>query len=293
VTVAVSSGAETLQRCYTIASSPARSDYCELTVKRDGQVSALLHDTYIAGSRLQVSGPMGRFTFDGNDARAIVMIAGGVGLTPLMSKLRFLSDTQWTGNIDLIYSAKSGCEVIFERELREIERAMENIRVHVTVTGEDAVWTGARGRLTAARIATLVPNIADDHLVHLCGPMEMAAATQKMLHELGVAESRIEIEAFGGPRSPTGQGGEQEVRFARSGRSAIVAGGQSLLDAALAAGVPLDHGCRAGVCGRCRTRVIEGEVAVTCDFVLTPEQKSQRIVLACQAHPMGPVSLDC
>jgi glycine betaine catabolism B len=83
-------------------------------VKREGRVSSLLHDTYAAGSSLQVSGPMGRFTFNDEDADEIVMIAGGVGLTPLMSKLRYLRDKRWPGRIDLVYSARSGREVIFE-----------------------------------------------------------------------------------------------------------------------------------------------------------------------------------
>lgn len=291
--VSVNSGAESLQRCYTISSSPSEREYCEITVKRDGRASSLLHDIYVAGSRLQVSGPMGRFTFNGDDAIAVAMIAGGVGLTPLMSKLRFLRDTGWPGRIDLIYSARSGQDVIFEKELRELERTAENIDVHITVTGDDPQWRGARGRLNAGKLGALVPNITDS-VVHICGPTDMAAATQKMLHELGVEDSRIEMESFGGPHSSrTASGVEHEVNFARSRRSVAVENSQTILEAALAAGISLDHGCRAGVCGRCKTLILEGEVTIDCDFVLTPEQKARRIILTCQARAAGPLTVDC
>ncbi len=291
--VSLSSGAEGLQRCYTISSSPSKRDYCEITVKRDGRVSSLLHDTYAAGSRLQVSGPMGRFTFNDEDADEIVMVAGGVGLTPLMSKLRYLRDTRWPGRIDLIYSARSGREVIFEEELRELAQIAANIHVQVTVTGDDLAWLGARGRLDAGRLAALVPNITD-RLVHICGPTEMAAATQKMLRELGVSDSRIEMESFGRPRSsPAAGADEHEVNFAWSQRSVTAASGQTILDAALAAGISLDHGCRAGVCGRCKTILLEGDVTIDCDFVLTSEQKARGIILTCQAHAAGTVIVDC
>lgn len=291
--VSVGGGGESLQRCYTISSSPSKRQYCEITVKRDGRVSTLLHDTYAAGSRLQVSGPMGRFTFNGEDAEEIVMVAGGVGLTPLMSKLRYLRDERWPGRIDLIYSVRSGREVIFENELRELERTAVNIKVHITITGDDPAWPGARGRLDAGRLTALVPDIAD-RLVHICGPTEMAAATQKMLRELGVADFRIEMELFGGPRSsPAAGADEYEVNFARSRRSVTAASGQTILDAALAAGISLDHGCRAGVCGRCKTILLEGDVTIDCDFVLTSEQKVRGIILTCQAHAAGAVTVDC
>jgi uncharacterized protein YcbX len=73
------------QRCYTIASSPSDEKFCEITVKRDGAASRFMHEQIRSGARLGVMGPMGRFTFDGRGDNAVVMIAGGIGVTPFMS----------------------------------------------------------------------------------------------------------------------------------------------------------------------------------------------------------------
>jgi ring-1,2-phenylacetyl-CoA epoxidase subunit PaaE len=124
----------------------------------------------------------------------------------------------------------------------------------------------------------------------------MASSTRHILRHLGVSDSRIEAEVFGG-RPDASQTADDtvdsEVRFERSKRTVIVPGARTILDAALLAGVPLDHGCRAGVCGRCRARLLDGEVTIDCDFALTPEQRAAGIILSCQAHPRGPVVIDC
>ncbi|HLH12066.1 MAG TPA: 2Fe-2S iron-sulfur cluster-binding protein [Methylovirgula sp.] len=289
VTVTIGTGKSALQRCYTLSSSPAETAYCEITVKREGAAWSLLHDRVKAGSRLGISGPMGRFTFDGQGAEEIVLIAGGVGITPLMSKIRFLAANKWQGRIDLLYSVKTSRDVIFAQELAELQRLFPALRLHLTLTAADEEWTGARGRLSAEWISARVPDIASRR-VHLCGPTAMAGSVQQILHQLGVPASNIEIEAFGGNR-PAREGEAREIRFVRSGRTATASA--TLLEAALAAGIAIDHGCRAGVCGRCKMKLLEGEVAVDFDLALTPEEKAEGLILACQAHALGPVALDC
>jgi ferredoxin-NADP reductase/uncharacterized protein YcbX len=291
LTITSGGGQNRTQRCYTVASSPAQRDFCEITVKRDGAASARLHDHVVPGSRLAVSGPMGRFIFDGRGAEEIVMIAGGVGITPLISKIRFLTGEDWQGRIDLIYSVKTSRDLIFREELARLQGAARNLRIHITVTSEDAEWSGHRGRLSAEWIREVVPDIATRH-VHMCGPAPMANALRLLLRQLDVPEARIESESFGG--EPIKQTGESvcEVRFARSGVIAAVPGSETLLDAALAAGVALDYGCRAGACGRCKAILVDGEVTIDCDFILTPGERAAQMVLTCQTRPCGPVTID-
>ena len=293
LTITLDQGAEVLQRCYTIASSPSESGFCEITVKREGAASSLLHDLLVAGSRLSVTGPLGRFTFDEDKADEIVLIAGGVGITPLMSKIRYLTSRSWKGRIDLIYSVKTSGDIIFRDELLALQRTFPALKVHLTATAPDENWRGARGRLSGQFIRNAVPDIAT-RTVHICGPAAMAASVQQMLHQLGVEPSQIEVEAFGGrPAMSPGQDAvDCEIRFARSETVAVISSPATLLDAALAAGVPLDYGCRAGVCGRCKVRIIDGEVTTDCDFVLTRAQKTAGLVLSCQSHPAGAVTLD-
>jgi MOSC domain-containing protein len=293
LTITLDQGAEVLQRCYTIASSPSEAGFCEITVKREGAASSLLHDLVGAGSCISVAGPLGRFTFDEEKADEIVLIAGGVGITPLMSKIRYLVSRSWKGRIDLIYSVKTSGDIIFRDELMALRRTFPALKVHLTATAPDENWRGARGRLSRESIREAVPDIAT-RTVHICGPAAMAASVQQMLHQLGVEISRIELEAFGGrPDVSPGQDAvDCEIRFARSETAAVISSRATLLDAALAAGVPLDYGCRAGVCGRCKVRIIDGGVTTDCDFVLTPVQKKAGLVLSCQSHPAGAVLVD-
>jgi ferredoxin-NADP reductase len=209
-----------------------------------------------------------------------------------MSKLRHLANSGWPGRIDLFYSVKSGCDVIFAAELAEIERKFPNVRVHVTVTS-DPSWVGRKGRLSGDWISQCVPDISN-RLIHLCGPTAMAAGSQRLLRGLGVPDGQIKTEAFGGrPSQSFGDVGEHEVRFAVSDISVTAPAGRTILDVALAAGLSLDHGCRAGVCGRCRKKLVAGSVTIDSDFVLTAEQKAQGLILTCQARPTEAVTIEC
>jgi ferredoxin-NADP reductase/DMSO/TMAO reductase YedYZ heme-binding membrane subunit len=107
-------------RSYTIASPPTRDAYVELTIKREdnGKVSNFLHDMMMTGGAVTVSAPAGRFTFDPSKEPGILLIAGGVGITPVMSILRDLTDRCWDGKIDLVFSVRSTSDVIFDAELR-------------------------------------------------------------------------------------------------------------------------------------------------------------------------------
>ena len=143
-------------------------------MKREGAVSSLLHDLLVPGSRLSVSGPMGRFTFDGEKADEIVLIAGGVGITPLMSKIRYLASRNWEGRIDLIYSVKTPRDIIFRDELEALQRTFPALKVHLTDTAPDENWAAHMAGCRKSSFAHAVPDIAA-RTVHICGPTAMAA----------------------------------------------------------------------------------------------------------------------
>ena len=197
LTVEVDDGGQRHQRCYTIASSPERRDVCEITVKRDGLISAILHDRMEPGTRLIVSAPMGKFTFDRQGSEKVAFIAGGVGITPLMSMLRSLVAKQWPGRIDLIYAVKTSDDIVFAQELERMRKENNNLGVYITVTSSDEAWQGARGRLTKEWVQSIVPDIAERE-VRICGPIAMATSTQQLLRAMGTPAHRIDIESFGG-----------------------------------------------------------------------------------------------
>jgi ferredoxin-NADP reductase/DMSO/TMAO reductase YedYZ heme-binding membrane subunit len=309
-----------VNRTYTIASSPTQSKYCEITVKREekGQVSRLLHKAVHQGDVVQVSAPAGRFTFDGAQAASVVLIAGGVGITPLMSILRYLTDHRWIGEIHLIYSAKTPRDIIFRRELHDLQTRCLNLRVHVTLTrAEGTDWTGRKGRITAELLMQAVPDLVR-RPVYICGPASMMAPTIQLLRELGVPGGQIKSEAFVAAKraetvpvsaefttksipvaaraqsspSPGADPLVPVLTLARSGKSLPLTPEKTLLEIAEAAGFNLDYECRSGICGRCKTKLLAGGVTMETQDALDETDKSNNLVLLCQAKATGNVTID-
>ena len=188
-----------VKRAYTIASTPTRNSYIEITVKREehGLVSRYLHGRVAVGDVLNITAPAGKFTFTGSEHDSIVLIAGGVGVTPLMSVVRELTDIGWDHEIYFLLSCKTREEFIFREELNYLQQRNPNLRLVVTFSGETEDIEGFhRGRITKELIANSVPGIAGRR-VHLCGAPPMADAVTEMLTELGVPSSAIKFEAFG------------------------------------------------------------------------------------------------
>jgi ferredoxin-NADP reductase/ferredoxin len=188
-----------IHRSYTIASSPAQRNYVEITVKREdqGMESRYLHDTVAVGDLLEVTGPSGVFTFTGTEAESIVLIAGGIGITPMMCILRYLTDIAFPGDIFFLYGARKLEDFIFCEELEYLKKRHANLHFKATMeTAEKLSWTGAVGKISKEFIADAVPEIAHRR-VHVCGPPVMMEAVKTELGELGVPKDKIKTEAFG------------------------------------------------------------------------------------------------
>jgi glycine betaine catabolism B len=300
-----------VRRSYTIASPPTRVGYCEITVKREerGLSSRHLHDSVHAGCLLDASAPAGRFTFTGTEADSIVLIAGGVGITPLMSKIRYLTDLSWPGDIDLVFSVKTERDIVFRGELEALGRRHPNLHVTVTLTRDDAKgWFGERGRITSELLARVIPNIAARR-VHICGPTEMTEPTRQMLRDLGVPDESIQVESFASPsRAATSEqprtaaavrpgtaddyDGEARVTFSRSGKSVLVPADQTVLEAAEALGVAINYDCRAGICGQCKIKLLSGRVVMDAEDALDSADRANDIILSCQARCVDQVIVE-
>src|SRR6266498_1438771 len=199
LTVAVAPDGRLMKRSYTIASSPTQHDYAEIAVKHEdeGIVSGFLHNHVKEGDLLDFSGPSGFFTFTGRECKCILLIGGGVGITPLMSVLRYLTDRSWPGDIFLLYCIKTPHDIIFREELDYLQRRQPNLRVVITVSRPEGTdWKGPTGRITKELIVQSVPDVASRY-VHICGPVPMMEGGKKLLIELGVPSGRMKTEAFG------------------------------------------------------------------------------------------------
>ncbi len=302
LTVTVTPNGDSIKRSYTIASSPTRRDFCEITVKREehGIVSCFLHDRVHEGDTLQITAPSGRFTFTGEEAAGIVLIAGGVGVTPMMSVLRYLTDRSWPGDIFFLYACRTEKDIIFREELEYLVRRYPNL--HLTITADPidpAKWPYATGRINREVLSRAVPHI-ETRRVHICGPPPMMDAVKTLLTELGVPTEQIKTEIFIGkerPQIPAAAIPSSEtkvavVTFARSRRTAMLPPNKTILEASEDAGVNIDYSCRVGTCGTCRVKLLAGRVTQEVQDGLEPGDKEKNIILACQAKSTDDLSVD-
>ena len=310
MTVMVPSGGQRVRRSYTIASSPSQRDYIELTVKHapEGVVSSHLHSAVHEGDILEFSGPAGSFVFTGRECKCILLIAGGVGITPLMSVLRYLLDRSWNGDIFLIYGCHNPDDIIFREELDYLQRRHPNLQVVITVSQDgETVWPGPHGRITKELITETVSDLPSRY-IHICGPVPMMEATKQLLAELGVPQERIKMEAFGPvlgkeerlpkaaqARTPEGpdsvKTGLPSVTFTDSNKAGSLPPDKVVLDVAEELGVDIDYSCRSGICGVCRVKLLSGEVSMAVEDGLQPGDKESHIILACQASATSDISV--
>lgn len=322
LTFTVSPHGKSIKRSYTIASSPTHRDFCEVTVRHEDQgvVSSYLNDRVHEGELLQVTGPSGKFTFAGQDGDSIVLIGGGVGITPMMSVVRYLTDRSWPGDIFFIYCCKSDEEVIFREEIEYLKRRYANLHVTLAVTHADpARWPYPIGRITKEGLLAAVPDLPSRH-IHLCGPKSMMDGVKLMLVELGVQAHQIEVEVFVGKELPqkadaaallskadaadtphnisTGISPADTstlastVTFVRSNKTAPLLPSQTLLEAAESVGVNIEYSCRTGTCGVCKITLLSGAVTMEVEDGLEPTDKEQNLILACQGRATVDVSVD-
>ena len=283
-----------VNRSYTIASSPTRQAYCEISVKKtpNGYGSRHLHETWREGDRVQVSAPAGRFYFAGHEADRVVLIAGGIGITPMMSVVRSLTDRGWRGDIYLVFSVRQVKDLVFRDELAYLQARCPNLHVRYTVSGDpDAAWDGTRGQITRELIEGFVPGLVRGPIM-VCGPDPMMTAMRGLLVGMDIPDGDIHQEAFVSPPAPA-EGepepaeevaeGVRNLRFARTGTSIELTNGLTVLEAAEEHGVAIPFECRSGICGQCKTKLLTGRVAMEVQDALTAADRGNGLILACQA----------
>lgn len=266
-------------RCYSLSDRHDPQAY-RITVKRipaprdrpdlsPGLVSSHLHDHVAPGAVLQARAPAGLFVLD-DDARVpAVLIAGGIGITPLFAMARAALARQADRAIHLFYGVRNSRERVFGAELLGMEERHPNF--HVTIVqscpppGEsEGHGFDAAGVIDVALLRRfLAPG---PHHFYICGPPPMMASLVPALRDWGVAGEAVHYEAFGPASINSAEANSVTlldrpvaVRFARSGRTLSWTGEDAnLLDFAERNGVEVESGCRSGSCGTCETGIVSG-----------------------------------
>lgn len=291
VTLRAEIDGETVERCYTISSSAAVERAIVVTVKRvaGGRLSPWLHAHLRPGARIEAFGPAGVFG-PGEPAPArLALVSAGVGATPMAATLAWAADLGLDLDAVWVHAARDRSEALFADALALWRRRLPRLGAHLALSA-------AGGRLTAAGLLAAVPDIAG-RTVLCCGPEGFMAMVRAACAEAGVAPAAYREESFdfGGaaPVAPAPvEAPTRRVVFAKSGRAFDVAAGQTILQAAKAAGVPMAASCAKGVCGTCKTRKLSGAVQMAHGGGVRQREIDAGMILPCCARPETDVTLD-
>ncbi len=290
-----------LRRAYSVSSDCRTRERFDVTIKRaeGGRVSSHLHAHASVGMRMRVLGPSGEFARV--HAPKLVLIAGGSGITPMMALLRTLLPSEPDREVALIYANRSPNDVIFAEPLAALEAEYSpRLRIHHELEQPPPQWSGAVGRCDKPTLARLLDAIALAHDPDveflLCGPAPMMAGARELLHERDVPAARVHSESFIAPylqADAQAQLRAQPLTITARGRETVlaVAPGQTVLEAGLAAGLPLPYSCAMGGCGACKLELERGDVIMREPNCLTQPERERGLVLACIANPINPCRL--
>ena len=181
---------------YSITTSPLHPGMIELAVKASARhpVARWVHERATVGDRVRVSQGQGPFVYLPEMSDNVVLIGGGVGVTPLLSIFRHVRDAGLPTRAHLVYSVSDSREILFRDELEAAARDHDNLHVSITVTQPDPRWHGLTGRIDPVKLHAL--DVPDDTLYYLCGPKGMVEDISTLLHDLGVPMSRIIFEKW-------------------------------------------------------------------------------------------------
>ena len=298
LTLLVEAGGTTHRRCYSFSSSPLAGGAPAITVKRmaDGTVSRHLHDQVRAGDTLTALEPTGEFTLATDPAavRHLVLVAGGVGITPLISIAETVLRAEPASRVTLLCGNRSEAEIVFRRRLEALAREFSpRLAVHHALDDAPADWPGLRGPLDGARVLEALGGAAAD-AYYVCGPEPMMQSVCAALAGAGVPREQLHTErfAYASAAATRVPGHAAEVTFAKSGRRVTARPGQTILQAGLEAGLDLPYSCTMGGCGACKVRRSDGAVVMSEPNCLSDAEREAGFVLACCAYADTPVVIE-
>jgi ferredoxin-NADP reductase len=185
-----------VNRAFSISSSPLEEDYLEITVKKyqDGRMTPWLHDSVVVGQAFDVKGPDGKFVFREGETDELVLIAGGIGIAPYRSIIRYILARGLPVRIRLIYSARTPADFAYQSEFDGLVKKHPNFECLYTVTREHEGWTGRTGRVDATLLQNYLGN--PKALYYICGPDQMIKELTETLRKIGVADEAIRSERW-------------------------------------------------------------------------------------------------
>lgn len=300
-------------RAFSLSSCPVSDSHLIVTVKitPGGRVSTYLVRHLSAGTEIDVMPPLGNFTaiMDAGHRNNYVLIGAGSGITPLMSILCSVMETEPHSKVTLLCGNRAEKDIIFKEKLKTLEnRYPDRLKVIHSLSQPEPGWNGTTGRLTSDKVKQLLAGLPAEPLLkneyYVCGPSAMMAEAANALRDIGVKPENLHEEHFSAPlinpdeekpaqkpvivaeTATDAKPGEVLVVLDDKEYTIQVKDGQSILDAALDFDLDPPYACMIGSCCTCKAKLISGKVIMDDREGLTDEEIAEGFVLTCQSHPI-------
>ena len=294
-----------IMRTYTIASSPTRPHTITITNKllEDGTVTNWMHENLKVGDCIDALNIGGSFGIAFDQPRdKVLFVSGGSGITPMLSMLRYLIDLSIEVDIVYLHNAQTSSDLIAKDELEFYEQHQENFRRHFVCDNADQDWLGETGFLNLEMLKKLVPDFSERE-IYCCGPKTYMDNVQNILNGVGFDMLHYHQESFDIESSTAQQNMAESSKFVdhnkvdsnevieynitldKSGERVSCGSNTSLLVAIQKAGVVAPFACSMGMCGTCRTKMIEGKVDMDAQGGLLKSHEEEGYILICCSYP--------
>lgn len=311
ITLSFKIGGEEYRRAYSICSSHNTKDTISVGVKRvkNGKVSNHINDQLQPGSKVEVLPPMGDFFADiqASNYKSYYLFAAGSGITPMLSILKSVLETEDKSYVYLLYGNSNLDSIMFKDELKRLLNqysdrliVQHNLskpksklgRLFKSSKSDDVEFT--KGRIEASVVKSFIKNnppYAQNTEYYMCGPNMMMETIEESLKNLDVPKSRIFKESFGADsnvKSVSGQASKLQVNYSGENFEIEVKKDQTLLRALLNNNIDVQYSCEGGVCGMCKSQLVEGEVHMESNMYFTQDEVNNGNILCCQSVPKTP-----
>jgi ring-1,2-phenylacetyl-CoA epoxidase subunit PaaE len=289
---------EVIRRAYSICATP-ESGEIRVAIKKvaKGVFSTYATTELKVGDAIEITAPEGRFLLSPDANKNYIGFAAGSGITPILSMLKSVLQTETTATFTLVYGNKSAADTIFYEELNQLKETYSGrFKLHYIFSREN-VKNSLRGRIDGNVTNYFVKNMYKEtsfNAAYLCGPEEMIKDVSKTLEKNNIAKENIHFELF------VVAADEEKIAQVKEGTTEItvllddevttftMSQTDDILAANLRNNIDAPYSCQGGVCSSCLARVTEGKAVMVKNSILTDGELEEGLILTCQAHPTTP-----
>jgi len=282
-------------RSYSLSSSALNHTTVSVSIKKlEGGVGSTWFHQKMPGEKVFTYRPGGHFSDQksGQGNTSMILVAGGIGITPMYAMILSAIDRASQRPIHLFYGARTQKDLAFHNELTLLSKRYATFHYYPVLSRENSDWEGIKGHITFTLVKDTINEILSSTHFFFCGPPSM---TESFIDDLGrgdIDEDHIHFEKFTSPTTVNLDAIPSiEACVQIDGRSLSYSGKKTLLDFLEDHDVPIDSSCRSGVCGNCRCHLAAGKVNALSDSGLTPGEVRDGYILTCVSRPEGDIEL--